>query len=179
MAFTPYIEGVNVAASYSINTTTNPEYPRPPHVPGTHIIANDGSTWVFCQVGTTGSAIAAADIVLITQDNTWVATGITGAGARSLLGAPVGVAGAAAAVSTTSTVNYIWVQRSGYAANVNVATSATANTALHTNATNSGRLNSAADTGVGTAITNIVANATAAANKANCFLSFPMVGSND
>lgn len=175
-------DGVNVNTVYNVITSgtgATLEYPAPPFAVGTKIVTTDGGEWVFCRVGTTGSAIVANDAVLITQDNTWVCTGLTGAGARGLLGRPVGIAGGAAAVSTATNINYIWVQRAGYAANVNVATSSTANTALHTNATNSGRLSTTADTGVGTTISNIVANATAASNLANCFLNYPVVGAND
>ena len=179
------VAGAGFLTAFNINAKTTPEIPRPPQLPGTHVFGMDGSVWVFCRVGTTGATITAGDFVLISTDDNWVATGITGAAAHApLLGSPVGMAGATSVVSlgtdpNTNTVNYIWVQRAGYTAvSANVATGAAAFTQLNTNAANSGRLTATADTGVGAIVTGVVALATAASNTAFCFLNWPVVGAN-
>ena len=179
MPYTPLIlEGVNVATSYSLNSLTSLEVPRPPFLPGTQVITADGSMFVFCQIGTTGATIVVGDVVVITQDNTWVCVGGTDTTIKTFIGRPLGVAAVGSVVSTATVVNYIWVQRAGFAANVNVVTGSTANTLVRSSAS-SGRITTTAAVGVSAQITGLVANATAAANLANCFLNFPAASTAD
>jgi len=145
------------------------EAPRPPFAVGTMGLGSDGTEWVFCIAGGT---IAAKDTVLITPA-TMTANAITSTLGRAAVGNWVGVAGAAATVG-----QFIWVCRSGYLTGVNVATSAAAFTVMHDSAT-AGRLTTTTGAGTTAAVVGIVAQATAAANVANCFLNRPYVSALD
>lgn len=166
------LEGASFTTAYSFPTTT-PEYPGPLIAPGTVAIATDGAVWMFVKVANS-QTIAAGDAVYVSStDTTFVVTSLANA-AKALKGMLVGVAGAAVTSAATS-VSYMWIQRAGYAATVNVATSSTANADLHTSAT-SGRLTSTGSAGNSATVTGIVGLATAASNTAACILNFPAIG---
>lgn len=165
------VEGASFNASYSFPATT-PEYPGPLIAPGTLVTATDGAVWMFCKVANS-QTIAAGDAVYVSStDTSFTVTSLANA-ARLLKGMLVGIAGAAV-TSAASSTSYVWVQRSGYASAVNVATGSAANTDLHTTAT-AGRLSATGSAGNSATVSGIVGLAAAASNAANCILNFPAI----
>lgn len=110
---TQSVSGIDFTATYSAVSQTNPatpEYPGLPFIPGTRIVATDGSEWIFV---TSAGSLTQYSVVMV--DNTYAATVlIGGAGADTAL--PEGLAGFPATVQTsnTFTTGYSgWVQISG------------------------------------------------------------------
>jgi hypothetical protein len=159
--------GINFAAVYPVATTASTatssslENPSPPWLVGTVEIGSSGTEWVFCIAGGT---VAAGDFVILTTA-TFTATAITSTLARAGLGSMVGIAGGAATVG-----QFLWVCRKGYITGANVATSASAFTALHTTATG-GRLDSNSSANTTATISPVVGLATAASNTANVVMA--------
>jgi hypothetical protein len=121
--------GIALDLCYTINTTTNPEYPALPFALGTRTIGLDGSTWIFAK-----PAANYAIGVVGYFDTSWNFTALTTANA-TLTGNFVGVMSQVA--STTSTVtstNYdgVWVQTSGLCPAISGYTSTSANAQLYT-----------------------------------------------
>ena len=150
-----------VATTASTATSSSLENPSPPWVVGTMELGSVATEWVFCIAGGT---VAAGDFVVITTA-TFTATAVTSTLARAALGGMCGVAGAAVTVG-----QFFWVCRKGYITGANVATSATAFTALHTTAT-AGRLDSNSTANTTATISPVVGLATAASNTANVVMS--------
>lgn len=167
-----YLEGAAVNTAYTVNTASTPDVTGPPFTPGTTAIGTDASEWLFVKLAAS-QTIAAGDYVYVSTPSTFVVTSLSNT-AKALLGAFVGVAGAAATSGTTS-YEYIWIQRAGYNATTAAATSSTANTAMHTSAT-AGRLNSGGSAGVTATVDGVVLTATAASNVAAAMLNYPTIG---
>jgi len=174
------LEGGAFATAYGAGTgsTGTPapmlDVPGPPHLPGAVALGTDGGLWVFCKLAAS-QTIAAGDYVYVSSVNFEV-TSLANA-AKALLGALVGVAGAAATSSTTS-YQYIWVQRAGYNASTNVTTAATANTVMHTSASG-GRIGTASTGGTTAAVSGVVAISAAASNVAPVWLNYPVISTAD
>lgn len=153
--------GINFAGTYgtatTVSSTSGLDQPSPPWAVGTVELGSSGTEWIFCIAGGT---VAAGDFVILTTA-TFTATAITSTLARAALGSMVGIAGADATVG-----QFIWVARKGYITGANVATSASAFTALHTTATG-GRLDSNSSANTTATISPVVGLATAASNTAN------------
>lgn len=170
-----YLEGASTSTAYTVNTASNPDVTGPPFTPGTTAIGTDASEWLFVKLAAS-QTIAAGDYVYVSTPASFVVTSLSNT-AKALLGAFVGVAGAAATSGTTS-YEYIWIQRAGYNASTNCLTGSVANTALHTTAT-AGRID---DTGVGgtsATVAGVVQTATAASNASAVMLNFPTIGAAD
>ncbi|NBW77327.1 MAG: hypothetical protein EBR34_16265 [Sphingomonadaceae bacterium] len=159
--------GINFANVYPVATTASTatssslENPSPPWLVGTVELGSSGTEWIFCIAGGT---VAAGDFVIITTA-TFTATAVTSTLARAALGGMCGIAGGAATVG-----QFLWVCRKGYITGANVATSASAFTALHTTAT-AGRLDSGSSANTTATISPVVGLATAASNTANVVMS--------
>lgn len=167
-----YLEGAAVNTAYTVNTASNPDVTGPPFTPGTTAIGTDASEWLFVKLAAS-QTIAAGDYVYVSSHSAWEVTLLANA-AKALLGAFVGVAGAAATSGTTS-YQYIWIQRAGYNASTNCATGSLANTALHTTAT-IGRIDDTAAGGTSATVAGVVQLATAASNAAAVILNYPTIG---
>jgi len=172
MPFGISLEGINLTTAYTVNTASTPEIPGPPFAVGTTVRATDGSDWVFVKLAAS-QTIAAGDFVYVSTPSTFVVTSLANA-AKALLGALVGVAGAAATSGTTS-YEYIWIQRSGYRSSANCLTGSLANTELHTTAT-AGRVDDTAAAGTSATVAGVVQIATAASNTAAVMLNYPTIG---
>jgi hypothetical protein len=161
--------GVDFSATYAaataVTSTTGLDQPSPPWAVGTVELGSNGTEWVFCKAGGT---ITSGDFLIITTA-TFVATAITSTLARAALFASVGVAGA-----STTVDKFLWVCRKGYLASANVATSATAFTALHTTATG-GRLDSNSSANTTATVSPAIGLATAASNTAAINIAYPAV----
>lgn len=180
MGYAISLEGAALTTAYAAGSgsTGTPvpalDVPAPPHLPGTLGLGTDGSVYIFVKLAPS-QTIAAGDYVYVSSTS-WEVTSLANA-AKALLGAFVGVAMAAATSSTTS-YQYMWIQRAGYNASTAVTTSATANTAMHTSAT-AGRIGTASTGGTTGGVSGVVAIATAASNTAAVWLNFPTIGAAD
>lgn len=163
--------GINFGMAYTLSSTT-PDYPGLPFTPGTRVLGTDGSAWTFVKLEA-ATACTASDWLIVTTNSTWEVKPVTDTLALSKLGQVLGVAGA-----TGTAGQYLWMQTAGYDATTNVATSASAFTALHTSAT-AGRLTTTAVGGTSVAVAGAVINATAAANVGIAVMNNPTVGAND
>lgn len=166
------VSGIDFSVAYTIDVDTNPEYPGSPIALGTMVMGTNGSLHVLCQLEA-ASTCTANDAVIITTNSTWEIKALTNALGVSKLGQMVGVADA-----TGTAGQYVWVQVMGYRSAVNVATSSTAFTALHSSST-AGRLTSTAAGGTSVAVGGIVALATAASNSAAVMITNPVIGADD
>jgi len=166
------LEGAAFTKSYTVNTASTPDVPGPPFAPGTVAFGTDGSVWMFVKLAAS-QTIAAGDYVYVSTPATFVVTALSNA-AKALLGALVGVAGAAATSGTTS-YEYIWIQRAGYNASTNCLTGSVANAALNTTAT-AGRIDDSSSAGNTAAVTGVVQTATAASNLSPVMLNWPAIG---
>lgn len=163
--------------TFTLSLTTTPEFPNPPFAVGTVIAGSQGAEWLFCRLAPS-QTIAAGDFVYVSStDAGFLITSFANAARGTTLGAIVGVAGAAA-TSTASSANFIWIQRKGVYLNANVATSSTGFTQLRSSATG-GRVTSTATASTSVQVNGVVALATAAANLANVMLNYPAIGAND
>lgn len=105
--------GIDFTATYAAVSQTNPatpEYPGLPFLPGTRVIATDGSEWIFVT-----SAGSLAQYSTVWVDNTYAATILIG-GAGAATAVPEALAGFPAWVQTSNTFTsgYSgWVQISG------------------------------------------------------------------
>jgi hypothetical protein len=167
------LEGAALQTAYTISPTTTPEVPNPPFAVGTMALGTDASVWVFVKLAAS-QTIAAGDFVYVNSTDavSWNVTSLSNT-AKALLGALVGIAGAAATSGTTST-QYIWIMRAGHYASANVITSASANALLYTSAT-AGRLTGTASATNNSLVSGVVPLVTAASNLANVALNFPAI----
>lgn len=123
------MEGVDVTATYSIDTT-KPEYPAPPFAVGTRATGSDNSEYVFVK-NAAATASAAGDVFYFVP-TTFAATKLsTSNDARGNL---VGVAVSAIPGTTGTVTGYGWAQVKGQAT-ASVLTLAAANVRLNTTAT--------------------------------------------
>jgi len=165
------LEGVDFTAAYTPYTTSSgtPEYPGMPMQVGTRVNAGNAGQWIFVIAG---GSITANDIAVISTTSSFTASALSNTTAKGFLGKLVGKAGA-----TVTTGQGFWLQVAGYAAAVNAATSAAANTIL-SSTTTAGRIGGAS-AGNSAKVTGLVLVATAAANTAAAILNFPAVGTDD
>ncbi len=97
---TPGMTGVDLNATYAAVSQTNPttpEYPGLPFLPGTRVIATDGSQWIFV---TSAGTFAQYSTVMV--DNTYAAVPLIG-GTGAATAVPEGLAGFPASVQTSNT----------------------------------------------------------------------------
>jgi len=165
------LQGINFSQTFTLSTST-PEYPGLPIIPGTHVQGSDGSTWVYV-VLEAATTCTANDWLIVTNNATWEVKPITSTLAKGKLGQRMGVAG-----GTGTAGQYLWMQTAGYNNSTNTATSTAAFTALHSTAT-AGRLSSTAVGGTSAAISGAVINATAAANVGIAIIGGVVVGADD
>ncbi len=110
---TPGMTGVDLNQTYAAVNQTNPatpEYPGLPFLPGTRVVATDGSEWIFV---TSAGTFAQYSTVMV--DNTYAAAVLIG-GTGADTAVPEGLAGFPASVQTSNTFTsgYSgWVQISG------------------------------------------------------------------
>lgn len=163
--------------TFTLSLTTTPEFPNPPFAVGTTTQGSQGGEWLFCRLAPS-QTIAAGDFVYVSStDAGFLITSFSNTARGTTFGAIVGVAGAAA-TSTASSANFIWIMRKGVYVNANVVTGATGFTQLRSSATN-GRLTATATASTTVQVNGVVALATAAANVANVMLNYPAIGAND
>lgn len=163
--------------TFTLAITVTPEFPNPPFAVGTTTQGSQGGEWLFCRLAPS-QTIAAGDFVYVSStDAGFLVTSFANAARGTTLGAIVGVAGAAA-TSTATSANFIWIMRKGVYLAANVVTGATGFTQLRSTATN-GRVSSTASAGSSVQVNGVVALATAAANVANVMLNYPAIGAND
>jgi hypothetical protein len=161
-----------------------PEYPAPPFLVGELAWGTDGSEWVFV---TSTVAVPAGGVCLVSAvPGQWLSSPTGGTVATAPTGQLIGVQGGSAgtntvaALSTTQTGSFYWLQRAGNCPNVSCAAATTANTTpLHSVATVPGQV-SAAGAGVGTTyqingmVISQAAGSVAGPNTA--VLNYPVVG---
>lgn len=170
------MEGIDFSKGYTVNTASTPEVTGPPFKVGTVASGDDGSSWLFVKLAASQTVVTGDYLYVSSVDASFVATLLSNT-AKALLGALVGVAGATITSSTTS-YEYLWIQRAGYRAASNVLTASAANIALHTTAT-AGRLDDTAVGGTSAKVDGVIQTATAAANLANVMLNWPTIDDAD
>lgn len=123
------MEGVDVTATYSVDTT-KPEYPAPPFAVGARATGSENSEYVFVK-NAAASALAAGDVLYLVI-TTFAATKLSTA--NDARGNLVAVAVSAIPGTTGTITGYGWVQVKGQAT-ASVLTLAAANVRLNTTAT--------------------------------------------
>lgn len=171
------IEGASFTTGYTVNTTSTPEFPGPILRPGTVATGTEGSEWLFVKLAASQTIVAGDFLYVDSTDNTFTVKSLSNT-AKALLGSLVGVAGATLSSSTTS-YEYMWIQRAGYNASANCLSGSLANTALHTTAT-AGRIDDSAAGGTSAGVSGVVQLGTASAsNLAAVMLNYPTIGAAD
>lgn len=140
MTFTPNpystlnMEGVDVSAVYTPSTATSsafvPEYPLSPFVPGTRVVGNNDSEWVFVSTATATSIAKGNCCIFGLLNNPALAVPLSNAAAATAFGFQVGISMATAATGT-----FFWLQTKGNCAALTVNVAGTANSPLYTTAT--------------------------------------------
>lgn len=174
MAFSTIgFEGANLGVALTVSTST-PEYPGVPVTLGQKVIGTDGSEYLFVQIAS-GKASTVGDFMIVTNHATgvWTVDQLTSTTGKTKLGSRLGIA-----MATGTTLQYIWIQTSGYNAAANITTGVVANVALHSSAT-AGRIGSASVGGTSIAVSGVVALATSASNTAAVFMTGASVGADD
>lgn len=167
--------GVDFTKTYTISTST-PEYPGLPFVPGTIMQGTNGSSYIFVNAL---SNVLYGRVVIINDMTIWQCRQITNALARAAFGQMVGVVAATDIIpSLTAGIaagSYGWLQIAGYAADIQFNTGSSAFAQCYTDAA-SVLMSTTSAPGTNAAVNGMTLLTAPSGTTATAFLNYPTVG---